>query len=332
MFKDYAVIYVRAGHGGNGCCSFRREKFVPKGGPDGGDGGRGGAVYLEASEHENTLLSLVRNPHVRAENGQDGRGANCQGRRGKDIVVPVPPGTLVYEKSTHILLRDLKEPGDRVCVARGGYGGWGNLHFAHATNQAPRQANEGAPGEERTLELELKLIADVGLVGLPNAGKSTLVRSVSAAHPRVADYPFTTLQPHPGVVELSGDRRFVMVDVPGLIEGAAEGHGLGHRFLKHLERTRVVVHLVDMAPIDGSDPLDNLRVIDEELSRYSPALAEKPRLTVFSKSDLVPDPEARAAALAGEAGLQPRWISAATGVGVQDLLAECWKLLHPEDS
>ncbi|MCA9319233.1 MAG: GTPase ObgE [Planctomycetes bacterium] len=329
MFKDYAVIYVRAGNGGNGCAAFRREKYVDRGGPDGGDGGRGGSVYLVASEHENTLLSLVRNPHVRARPGEDGMGKGMHGRGAEDVEVLVPVGTLVFERKSRTLLRDLKAAGDRVCVAKGGFGGWGNKHFAHSGNQAPRQCNPGSEGEERELELELKMIADVGLVGLPNAGKSTLISRVSAARPKVADYPFTTLSPHPGVIELPGQRRFVMMDIPGLIEGAAEGLGLGHRFLKHVERTRVILHLVDMAPPDGSDPVLNFRTIEAELGRYSKALAEKPRLLVFSKADCLEDPQRRAEALATEVGRPMRWISSVTGEGLDRLLEEVWTLLNP---
>ena len=327
MFKDYAVIYVNAGKGGDGCLSFRREKYIPKGGPDGGDGGRGGSIYLVASEHQNTLLSLVRHPHIRAKNGQHGMGANRYGKSADDVYVEVPPGTLVYERDTRTLLRDLKEVGDKVCVARGGYGGYGNSHFASATNQTPRQTNPGGPGEQRTLELELKLIADVGLVGLPNAGKSTLISRVSAARPKVADYPFTTLQPHPGVIDLGDERRFVMVDIPGLIEGAAEGQGLGHRFLKHVERTRVLLHMVELEPLDGGDPKEQFQVILEELQRYSPALAARPRLTVFTKSDLMPDADEKAAALAEELGIEAYAISSATGHNLERLLEDLWKLL-----
>ncbi|MEZ6197620.1 MAG: GTPase ObgE [Planctomycetota bacterium] len=327
MFKDYAIVHVRAGKGGNGCVSFRREKYVPAGGPDGGDGGHGGSIYLVADHHESTLLSLVRNPHVFGEHGEPGRGRNKHGRRGTDVEVKVPVGTLVYDRGTDTLLRDLKEIGDRVCVARGGTGGYGNDHFKSALNQTPRQANDGTEGESRTLRLELKLIADVGLVGLPNAGKSTLISAVSAARPKVADYPFTTLDPHPGIVEVDPDRRFVMMDIPGLIEGAAEGQGLGHRFLKHVERTRVIVHVVDMAPIDGSDPVASFRTIEFELARYSEALAKKPRRLVFSKSDLVSDPAARARELSAEIGLEGRPISAVARMGTRELLEDLWRLL-----
>ena len=328
MFKDHAVIQVKSGKGGDGCVSFRREKYVPKGGPDGGDGGNGGSVYLEACEHTSSLLDLVRNPHVRSENGVPGKGKGMYGRRGEDVVVMVPIGTLVFEAESGVLLRDLKQIRDRVCVARGGNGGWGNEHFATSTNQTPRRANPGLPGEERHLRLELRLIADVGLVGLPNAGKSTLISRVSAARPKVADYPFTTLHPHPGIVELPDLRRFVMVDIPGLIGGASDGHGLGHRFLKHVERTRVLVHLVDMAPVDGSDPIEAYRTIIQELEGYSKALASKPRITVLSKADLAEDPERVARELSAEMGTDVTFISAATGVGLDRLLEDIWRRLQ----
>ncbi len=330
-FRDHAVIHVKAGRGGDGKVSFRREKYVEKGGPDGGDGGHGASVYLIADSQQSTLLSYLRNPHVRAEHGENGGGANCHGKRGEDIYLRVPVGTLVQELHTGALLRDLKEDGDSVCVAKGGRGGHGNKHFANSVNQAPRQAVPGMEGEQRDLRLELKLIADVGLVGLPNAGKSTLISAVSAARPKVADYPFTTLKPHPGIVELPGFRRFVMVDIPGLIQGASEGSGLGHRFLRHVERTRVIVHLVELAPIDGSDPLANHDVIVGELERYSQALAAKPRLTVFSKADLVPDAETMAAELAAKLGIDSYALSSASRTNLDRLLEDCWALLNPAE-
>ncbi|MCB9833243.1 MAG: GTPase ObgE [Planctomycetes bacterium] len=329
-FKDHAVIHVKAGRGGDGKVSFRREKYIDKGGPDGGDGGHGASVYLEADSQESTLLSHLRNPHVRAEAGEHGRGKNQHGKCGEDLVLKVPVGTLVQDLHSGVLLRDLKEDGERVCVAKGGRGGHGNKHFANATNQAPRQAVPGLEGEQRDLRLELKLIADVGLVGLPNAGKSTLISAVSAARPKVANYPFTTLKPHPGIVELAGFRRFVMVDIPGLIEGASEGQGLGHRFLRHVERTRVIIHLVELAPQDGSDPLANHEIIVQELDRYSKALAAKPRLTVFSKADLLPDAQERAAELAAQLGISSYAVSSATRTNLDRLLEDCWRLLHPE--
>ena len=327
MFKDYAVIYVAAGKGGDGACAFRREKFVPRGGPSGGDGGRGGSIWLVASLHETTLYPMLKNPHIRAGGGENGMGGSCHGKNGEDVEVFVPIGTQIRDHDTKILLRDLKEEGDRVCVARGGNGGWGNERFKSPINQTPRQYNPGTPGEQRTLELELKLIADIGLVGFPNAGKSTLIGRVSAARPKVADYPFTTLQPHPGVVELSGNRRFVIVDIPGLIEGAADGQGLGHRFLRHVERTRALVHMVDMAPIDGSDPVVNHATILRELERYSAALAQKPSITVFTKADLVEDPDAKAAELAARLGLPAYAVSAVTGHNMDRLLEDAWRLI-----
>lgn len=327
MFKDHAVIHVKAGDGGDGAVAYRREKYVPKGGPAGGDGGHGGGVYLVASVQESTLFQLVRNPHVRAEHGVAGGGSNCHGRRGKDVEILVPVGTLVFERETNTLLRDLKVDGERVRVARGGNGGWGNSHFATSTNQKPDRANPGQSGEKKTLRLELKLIADVGLVGLPNAGKSTLISRVSRATPRVADYPFTTLDPHPGIVELSGFRRFVMMDIPGLIEGASDGHGLGHQFLRHVERTRVLVHMVDMAPLDGTSCADAFRTIREELERYSTKLANTPNMVVLTKSDLVSDAQAIQEAFTAETGIPCRTISAATGQGLDDLLQQVWELL-----
>lgn len=333
MFKDHAVVHVRAGKGGDGCSSFLRDKNTTRGGPDGGDGGHGGNIVFLADGGMSTLLPLLRNPHIRSENGESGRGKNQHGKRGEPTVVKVPVGTLIHEKKSGVLLRDLKAEGDEVVVAHGGRGGWGNTHFAHALDQAPRKFNPGTDGEEKTLRLELKLIADVGLVGLPNAGKSTLIGRVSAARPRVADYPFTTLQPHPGIVELPGFRRFVMVDIPGLIEGASEGHGLGHRFLKHVERTRALIHLVELTPMDESDPAENWRKIESELARYSPALAAKPRITVFSKADTVPHPDARVKELTDELNIPATYaMSGVTGHNIDRLLEDAWRLIHPENS
>ncbi len=330
-FRDHAVIHVRAGKGGNGAIAFRREKYIAKGGPDGGDGGRGGSVYLEACHQESTLLTLVRNPHQRARGGVNGGGKSMHGAKGEDVIVKVPVGTLIYEKDTGILLRDLKLDGDRVCVAQGGRGGWGSNHFANATRQTPRYANPGLNGDERTLRLELELLAAVGLVGLHNAGKSTLITAISAARPKVANYPFTTLQPHPGIIELSDFRRFVMVDIPGLIEGASEGTGLGHRFLRHVERTRALIHMVELAPIDGTNPVDNYRTIMEELRRYSPALAQKPMITVFCKSDMVQNPDKVAAEMSQELGIKAYAISSAVRHNLDVLLEDAWLLLNPRD-
>jgi GTP-binding protein len=332
VFRDEATISVKAGDGGKGCLSFRREKFEPLGGPDGGDGGNGGDVFLEATTSDNTLLGIARSPNYRAESGEPGMGANKTGRSGEDLVLSVPVGTVVRDARTKIQLKDLAAPGDRVCVAKGGRGGRGNSAFKSALNQAPRKFEPGRPGESRELLLELKLIADVGLVGLPNAGKSTLISKVSRATPKIADYPFTTLHPHPGIVELPGERRFVMMDIPGLIEGAHQGSGLGIRFLKHVERTRVLVHLVDLFPEKGSPgPAEAGRVILGELKAYSPALFAKPRLVAFSKADQDPGgARAAAAEAARELGIDDfHVVSAITGEGLPDLLEACWKLLRP---
>jgi GTP-binding protein len=331
MFRDEARIRVKAGDGGKGCLSFRREKYEPLGGPDGGDGGRGGDVWLEATASDNTLLGIARSPVYRADSGSPGLGANKTGRSGEDLVLKVPVGTIVRDLETRIQLKDLAEPGDRVRVAEGGRGGRGNAAFKSALNQAPRKFEPGRPGEQRDLLLELKLIADVGLVGLPNAGKSTLISRVSRATPKVADYPFTTLHPHPGIVELPGFRRFVMMDIPGLIEGAHQGEGLGLRFLKHVERTRVLVHVIDLHPGEGEPgPAEAARVILAELKAYSPTLFEKPRLVAFNKADLDPaQARAKAAAVAAEIG-EPAFhvVSGITGQGLPEWLEACWRLLR----
>ncbi|HIE37961.1 MAG TPA: GTPase ObgE, partial [Anaerolineae bacterium] len=287
MFTDEAIIHVKAGDGGNGAVAFRREKYVPFGGPAGGDGGKGGDVVLYVDPGLNTLHRFTRQRHFRAERGQHGRGKNQHGAWGADLRVPVPPGTVVREADTGRVLADLTEPGQEVVVARGGRGGRGNARFATSTNQAPRVAENGEPGEERTLQLELKLLADVGLVGKPNAGKSTLLAAVTAARPKIAPYPFTTLQPHLGVVVLDDHTDFVLADLPGLIEGASEGKGLGHEFLRHVERTRLLIHLLDGA---APDPLDDFAAINEELDAFGHRLAEKPQIVAFNKMDL---PEAR---------------------------------------
>jgi GTP-binding protein len=318
MFYDRAKIFVKAGSGGNGLVSFRREKFVPRGGPDGGDGGRGGSIYVEADASLNTLIRFKRRVHFRAPNGSAGGGNNRHGADGEDLVLSVPPGTLVRDAETQELLVDLEQSGQRVIVARGGRGGKGNAHFATSTRQTPRLSERGAPGEERWLILDLKIIADVGVIGYPNAGKSTLLAAVSRARPKIADYPFTTLTPNLGVVTV-GDTGFVLADIPGLIEGASEGAGLGLDFLRHIERTRVLIHLLDGL---SNDPVADWRVINRELAQYSPALAEKPQITAFNKMDL-PDVQARWASvqkpLEEQAGkVYP--ISAATHEGVQDLL------------
>lgn len=286
-FVDEAEITVEAGKGGNGCLSFRREKYIEKGGPDGGDGGDGGSVFLVADPALNTLVDFRFQPRYRAQSGQPGQGRNCTGKGGDDLVVPVPVGTSVIDVNTEELLADLDVPGQQVMVARGGHHGLGNTRFKSSVNRAPRKTTLGTPGEQRTLQLQLRLVADVGLLGFPNAGKSTLIRAVSAARPKVADYPFTTLVPNLGVVSLGMERSFVMADIPGLIEGASEGAGLGFRFLKHLSRTRLLLHLIDVLPVDGSDPVDSAVQIVRELEKFSPTLAQKERWLVLNKVDLL---------------------------------------------
>ncbi len=330
LFIDRATIYVRAGKGGDGCVSFRREKYIPKGGPDGGNGGKGGDVIVAADPTLDTLLHLTPRPHYRAKNGGNGMGRSMHGGDGADLIIPVPIGTVVIDDASDQTLADISQPGQRVVVARGGKGGFGNEHFKSATNQTPRESTPGEPGEERTLRLELKLLADVGLVGLPNAGKSTLLRAISRATPKVAAYPFTTLSPHLGIAELPGDRRLVIADIPGLIEGAAQGAGLGHDFLRHVERTAVLVHVLDIAPLDGSDPVKNYEIVRQEILDYSTELAEKPEIIVFNKIDLVPEEERAELAkrLAGRLRLRrdenPILTSGATGEGVKDMLEACW--------
>jgi GTP-binding protein len=323
MLIDLAKIICRSGKGGDGCVSFRREKFVPKGGPDGGDGGRGGDVWLEVDPHVRTLLDYREKPQVQAQNGRAGSGNNSTGRDGEDLVVRVPRGTLIKDAETGEPLADLVGPGERYRVARGGRGGRGNARFATPTHQAPRRADPGEPGEERTVELELKLIADVGLVGLPNAGKSTLLSRISRARPKIADYPFTTLEPNLGIVALEPERSFVVADLPGLIEGAHQGKGLGLQFLRHVERTRVLVFLVDVTSEDAAATLALLR---REIAAHSATLAEKPWRLALTKTDLLP-PEEHALA-AKRAGLpEAHVVSAHSGEGVRALLEELWSLL-----
>ena len=291
-FFDEARIEVFAGDGGNGAASFRREKFVPRGGPDGGDGGRGGSVFAVADRNLNTLIDYRFKRNFRAQRGENGRGSDCYGKGGEDIVLRVPVGTVITDYESGDLIADLDEDGKQVMVARGGKGGLGNLHFKSSVNRAPRKRTMGEEGERRMLRLELKVLADVGLLGMPNAGKSTFIRSVSAARPKVGDYPFTTLQPNLGVVRTSEERSFVIADIPGLIEGAADGAGLGHQFLRHLARTRVLLHLVDLAPFDPeADPVHDAKAIVEELRRYDEALYAKPRWLVLNKLDLIPEEE-----------------------------------------
>jgi len=324
MFVDEAKIWVKAGDGGNGCLSFRREKYVPKGGPDGGNGGHGGSVYFLAADDVDTLLDFVGKHHWQAQNGQPGMGKNMYGADGKDLVIKVPPGTLIYDTDFDLLLKDLNKVEMKVCICRGGRGGRGNTEFATSTNQAPRQTEAGKPGQERNLRLELKLIADVGLVGMPNSGKSTLISRCSAARPKIADYPFTTLSPVLGIVELGSYRRFLMADIPGLIEGAHEGAGLGFEFLRHIERTRIIVHILDMMPVDGSDPAENYRKIRQELALYSKALAKKKEVIVANKIDLNPESKI-AKELTKKLHKQVFAISAATGIGVKELSELLWK-------
>lgn len=336
MFVDEVDIHVQAGDGGNGCMSFRREMRVPRGGPNGGDGGHGGSIFLVASAHQNTLVTYRFHPEFKGERGQHGMGSDCTGRDGVDTLLDVPPGTVAYEVSPEglIELADLTTVGTKVLVARGGRGGRGNAAFATSTNRAPRRTEPGFPGEARTLRLRLKLLADVGLVGFPNAGKSTLIARISAARPKIADYPFTTLTPNLGVVHLHGDRSFVVADVPGLIEGAHLGHGLGTKFLAHLERTKVLVHVIDVSSASGRDPVDDFRVICEELEKFAGvdeqeagALARKPQLAVANKIDAIDDP-ARLKRLRQHLKRLhvPLYeISAATGEGVPALLEALWR-------
>ena len=339
MFVDQVDIHVAAGAGGRGCLAFRREKRVPRGGPSGGDGGHGGSVFIVASPHTNTLLNYRFQHEFSAGRGQHGEGSNRTGQSGADLELPVPAGTLVYEvtpdpEAPLLLLADLAVEGQRVLVATGGRGGLGNARFATSTNRAPRKVQPGEPGEERTLRLELKLLADAGLVGFPNAGKSTLIARVSAARPKIADYPFTTLTPNLGVVSLSDNRSFVMADVPGLIEGAHRGLGLGHQFLRHLERTRVLVHVVDVSGASGRDPVDDFETVRRELRLYRPELAAKPQLVAANKVDAVSDPQAiaRLGAHVTPLGLSFFPISAATGEGVQKLLEAVWSVLGARES
>jgi len=317
-----------AGDGGNGCVSFRREKYIPRGGPDGGDGGDGGDVYMQADENLNTLIDYRFEKSFRAERGQNGQSRDCTGKRGVDIVVKVPVGTRIIDQGTGETLGDMTHHQQKMMVAKGGWHGLGNTRFKSSVNRTPRQKTMGTPGEKRDLQLELMLLADVGMLGLPNAGKSTFIRAVSAAKPKVADYPFTTLVPSLGVVRMDSEQSFVIADIPGLIEGASDGAGLGIRFLKHLERCRVLLHTIDLAPIDESDPIENARIILAELEKYSDKLFQKPRWLVFNKVDLLDEEEAasRAKAIADALGWTEKYylISAANRSGVNAL---CWDLM-----
>jgi GTPase len=342
MFVDEADIHVAAGHGGRGAMSFRREKFVPRGGPNGGDGGPGGNVYLVANPNLNTLLNFRFQKSFEAGRGQHGEGSNRTGRTGDDITLDVPVGTVVFEKLANemVVLVDLTHAGQRVLIAKGGLGGRGNAHFATSTNRAPRRVEPGLPGEERELRLQLKLLADVGLVGFPNAGKSTLISRISAAKPKIADYPFTTLAPNLGVVSLSDDRTFVVADVPGLIEGAHAGHGLGHRFLSHLERTKVLVHLVDVSSASGRDPVEDFEVITRELALFpgrdasGERLQDKPVIVAANKIDALDDPSRleRLRAHLQRADIPLYAVSAATGEGLAPLVEAMWQQVaaHPQ--
>jgi GTPase len=336
-FIDEAHIEVHAGKGGDGAVSFRREKYVPRGGPDGGDGGRGGSVLAVADRNINTLVEYRFARIHRARDGERGSGRQCSGKSAEDVVLRMPAGTVITDARTGETLADLADHEQTAVLAQGGKGGLGNVNFKSSTNRAPRQSTPGAPGEHRALNLELKVLADVGLLGLPNAGKSTLIRAVSAARPKVADYPFTTLHPHLGVVRVGVDRSFVIADIPGLIEGAAEGAGLGHRFLRHLARTRLLLHIVDIAPVErGADPARDARSIIAELKKFDPALHRKPRWLVFNKMDMLPGKEGDAAV--GDVVRRLRWrgpsfrVSALTGEGCRELTQSVMKFLETGDT
>jgi len=331
MFVDEAKIKVKAGDGGNGSVSFRREKYVPKGGPDGGDGGKGGDVIFFADPNLDTLMDFAGRHNWYAQNGDAGSSKNKSGLNGEDLIIKVPPGTLIYDTDLDLLIKDLDTAGMKVCICQGGKGGKGNKTFATSIYQAPRFAEPGVPGQERKLRLELKLIADVGLVGMPNAGKSTLISRCSAARPKIAAYPFTTLEPVLGIVKLTNERRIVMADLPGLIEGAHEGTGLGFEFLKHIERTRIIVHILDIMPADESDPVKNYKQIRKELEKYSELLAKKKEVIVANKIDL--DPEGTIVKKI-QKKLKHRIypISAVTGEGIKDLCETLWKKVQSAKS
>lgn len=332
MFIDRVKIKVKAGDGGNGVTAFRREKFIPRGGPSGGDGGVGGSIWMESDEGLNTLLHLRYNPEHKAERGRHGEGSNRYGKDGADAIVKVPVGTQVFDPESNELLFDFTEPGQRYLAAKGGKGGWGNSHFATSTRQAPKYHYNGRPGAERELQLELKLIADVGLVGFPNAGKSTLISVISAAKPKIADYPFTTLEPNLGVVDMGDFRTFVVADIPGLIEGASDGAGLGHRFLRHVERTKLILHLVDVSSLSGRDPVSDYEIINRELANYDADLAERPQIVVATKIDAIDEPE-RLEKLKKRAknDRKPFFaISSVTNLGVKELVVAVAQMLDAE--
>jgi GTP-binding protein len=331
-FIDEARITVEAGNGGSGCLSFRREKFVPRGGPDGGDGGDGGNIYFVANPNLNTLIDFRYQRFYKAQNGQSGQGSNCTGKSGEDLKIDVPVGTIVLDAETHERLGDLNQPGQELLVARGGFHGLGNARYKSSINRAPRQTSPGSEGERKELRLELRVLADVGLLGLPNAGKSTLIRAVSDARPKVADYPFTTLHPNLGVVQVARHQSFVIADIPGLIEGASEGAGLGLRFLKHLSRTGILLHIVDIAPVDGHDPVEDIQVILKELEKYDTELLHKPRWLVFNKIDALMPEEAEEVIqkILKKLGWKAPYfsISAISGMGTKELVQALWSYLE----
>ena len=320
MFIDEAIIRVKAGDGGNGCLAFRREKFVPRGGPSGGDGGKGGDVIMESSERHNTLVHFRFNPEYKAQRGRHGEGSNKTGREGEDVLLKVPVGTIVYDADSGEKVHDFSHPDDRIVIAQGGRGGRGNARFATSTHQAPREHEDGRPGEERALRLELKLLADIGIVGYPNVGKSTLISLISAARPKIADYPFTTLEPQLGVVSLDTDKSFVVADIPGLIEGAHLGHGLGIQFLKHIERTRLLLHLIDVSSASDRDPVDEFHTINSELAEHNPDLPGKPKIIVATKMDIAdPKKVQKLARWCKKNDLEMLQISSVTGEGLENL-------------
>jgi GTPase len=329
MFVDRVEIHVAAGNGGHGAVSFRREKFIPRGGPDGGDGGNGGSIIMRAQPGVDSLAPIAHRKHWRASHGEPGSGSDCHGRSAKDLILLVPPGTVVIDAASGLVLKDLVAPGEQVVAAHGGWGGKGNAAFKSATNRAPRESTPGGEGERRDLILELKVIADVGLIGKPNAGKSTLLSRLSRARPQIADYPFTTKYPNLGIVQITADRLFVMADLPGLIEGAHAGVGLGHEFLRHIQRAGILVHLVEPSPVDGSDPLENYRIIRSELELYSAELGKRPEIVVITKCELPGADEVREQ-LAAEIGRDVLAISAVTGQGLDKLIWQIARVLDEQ--